>query len=85
MQYNWLLQSFRTRWSISPGYTVVKKYNKPQFKSVHLLSAKILLFVAYTDISLKEFEGKMNGFKTKLDYPFAECKTLEKRKSESIK
>ena len=71
MQYNWLLQSFRTRWSISPGYTVVKKYNKPQFKSVHLLFEKILLFVAYTDISLKEFEGKMNGFKTKLDYPFA--------------
>ena len=29
-------------------------------------------------LSPKEFEGKMNGFKTKLDYPFAECKTLEK-------
>jgi hypothetical protein len=40
--------------------------------------AKILLFVAYTDISPKEFGSKMNGFKTKLDYPFAECKTLEK-------
>jgi hypothetical protein len=71
MQYNWLLNRFGLGWSISPGYTVVKKYNKPHFKSVHLLLAKILLFVAYTDISLKEFEGKMNGFKTKLDYPFA--------------
>jgi len=57
---------------------VVKKYNKPHFKSVHLLLAKILLFVAYTDISPKEFEGKMNVFKTKLDCLFAECKTLEK-------
>jgi hypothetical protein len=40
--------------------------------------AKILLFFTYTDISPKEFESKMNGFKTKLDCLFAECKTLEK-------
>ena len=38
----------------------------------------IFLFVAYTDISPKEFENKMSCSKTKLNYLFAECKTLEK-------
>ena len=45
---------------------------------------KILLFVAYTDILPKEFESKMKGFKTKLDYLFAECKTLEKESQDQL-
>jgi hypothetical protein len=44
----------------------------------------IALFIAYTVISPKEFKGKMKGSKTKLDYLFAECKTLEKESQEYL-
>lgn len=60
-------------------FTVVVSYDQIKEKNYSLSAGQYFeVKIEYTDISPKEFEIKMNGFKTNLDSLFAESKTLEK-------
>ena len=60
-------------------FTVVVSYEQIKEKNYSLSAGQYFeVKIEYTDISPKEFETKMNGFKTNLDSLFAESKTLEK-------
>ena len=60
-------------------FTVVVSYDQIKEKNYSLSAGQYFeVKIEYTDISPKEFETKMNGFKTNLDSLFAESKTLEK-------
>lgn len=60
-------------------FTVVVTYEQIKEKNYSLSAGQYFeVKIEYTDISPKEFETKMNGFKTNLDSLFAESKTLEK-------
>jgi type I restriction enzyme M protein len=60
-------------------FTVVVSYEQIKEKNYSFSAGQYFeVKIEYTDISTKEFETKMNGFKTNLDHLFAESKTLEK-------
>ena len=60
-------------------FTVVVSYEQIKEKNYSFSAGQYFeVKIEYTDISPKEFETKMNGFKTNLDSLFAESKTLEK-------
>ena len=59
-------------------FTVVVSYEQIKEKNYSFSAGQYFeVKIEYTDISPKEFETKMNGFKTNLDSLFAESKTLE--------
>jgi type I restriction enzyme M protein len=60
-------------------FTVVVSYEQIKEKNYSFSAGQYFeVKIEYTDITPKEFETKMNGFKTNLDSLFAESKTLEK-------
>ncbi len=60
-------------------FTVVVSYDQIKEKNYSFSAGQYFeVKIEYTDITPKEFETKMNGFKTNLDSLFAESKTLEK-------
>jgi type I restriction enzyme M protein len=60
-------------------FTVVVSYEQIKEKNYSFSAGQYFeVKIEYTDIAPKEFETKMNGFKTNLDNLFAESKTLEK-------
>jgi type I restriction enzyme M protein len=60
-------------------FTVVVSYQQIKEKNYSFSAGQYFeVKIEYTDITPKEFETKMNGFKTNLDSLFAESKTLEK-------
>jgi type I restriction enzyme M protein len=60
-------------------FTVVVSYDQIKEKNYSFSAGQYFeVKIQYTDITPKEFETKMNGFKTNLDSLFAESKTLEK-------
>ncbi len=60
-------------------FTVVVSYDQIKEKNYSLSAGQYFeVKIEYTDISPKEFETKMNGFKTNLDSLFADSKSLEK-------
>jgi type I restriction enzyme M protein len=60
-------------------FTVVVSYEQIKEKNYSLSAGQYFeVKIEYTDITPKEFEAKMSGFKTNLDSLFAESKTLEK-------
>jgi type I restriction enzyme M protein len=60
-------------------FTVVVSYEHIKEKNYSFSAGQYFeVKIEYTDIMPKEFEHKMNGFKTNLDNLFAESKTLEK-------
>ena len=60
-------------------FTVVVSYEQIKEKNYSFSAGQYFeVKIEYTDISQKEFETKMNGFKNNLDSLFAESKTLEK-------
>ena len=60
-------------------YTVVVSYEQIKEKNYSFSAGQYFeVKIEYIDITSKEFETKMNGFKTDLDSLFAESKTLEK-------
>ena len=59
-------------------FTVVVSYEQIKEKNYSFSAGQYFeVKIEYTDISPKEFETKMNGFKTNLDSLFAESKSLE--------
>lgn len=59
-------------------FTVVVSYEQIKEKNYSLSAGQYFeVKIEYTDITSKEFETKMNGFKTNLESLFAESKTLE--------
>jgi type I restriction enzyme M protein len=59
-------------------FTVVVSYEQIKEKNYSLSAGQYFeVKIEYTDITPKEFETKMNGFKANLDNLFAESKTLE--------
>jgi type I restriction enzyme M protein len=61
-------------------FTVVVSYEQIKEKNYSFSAGQYFeVKIEYTDITTKEFETKMNGFKTNLDSLFAESKTLEKK------
>jgi type I restriction enzyme M protein len=60
-------------------FAVVVSYEQIKEKNYSLSAGQYFeVKIEYTEITPKEFETKMNGFKTNLDSLFAESKTLEK-------
>ena len=60
-------------------FTVVVSYEQIKEKNYSFSAGQYFeVKIEYTDITSKEFETKMNGFKNNLDKLFAESKTLEK-------
>jgi type I restriction enzyme M protein len=60
-------------------FSVVVSYEQIKEKNYSLSAGQYFeVKIEYTDITTKEFEALMNGFKTNLDSLFAESKTLEK-------
>ncbi len=60
-------------------FTVVVSYEQIKEKNYSFSAGQYFeVKIEYTDITPKEFEAKMNGFKNNLDSLFAESKTLEK-------
>jgi type I restriction enzyme M protein len=60
-------------------FTVVVSYEQIKEKNYSFSAGQYFeVKIEYTDITSKEFETKMNGFKTNLDSLFAESKNLEK-------
>lgn len=60
-------------------FTVVVSYEQIKEKNYSFSAGQYFeVKIEYTDITPKEFETKMNGFKNNLDSLFAESKTLEK-------
>ena len=60
-------------------FTVVVSYEQIKEKNYSFSAGQYFeVKIEYTDITPKEFEEKMNGFKTNLDSLFSESKTLEK-------
>jgi type I restriction enzyme M protein len=60
-------------------FSVVVSYDQLKEKNYSLSAGQYFeVKIEYTDITPKEFEAKMNGFKTNLDNLFSESKTLEK-------
>jgi type I restriction enzyme M protein len=60
-------------------FTVVVSYDQLKEKNYSFSAGQYFeVKIEYSDISPKEFENKMNSFKTNLDNLFAESKTLEK-------
>jgi type I restriction enzyme M protein len=60
-------------------FTVVVSYDQIKEKNYSFSAGQYFeVKIEYTDITPKEFETKMNGFKTNLDSLFAESITLEK-------
>jgi type I restriction enzyme M protein len=60
-------------------FTVVVSYEQIKEKNYSFSAGQYFeVKIEYTDITPKEFETKMNGFKTNLDSLFAESKALEK-------
>ncbi len=60
-------------------FTVVVSYDQIKEKNYSFSAGQYFeVKIEYSDISPKEFETKMNGFKATLDSLFAESKTLEK-------
>jgi len=60
-------------------FTVVVSYEQIKEKNYSFSAGQYFeVKIEYTDITPKEFETKMSGFKTNLDSLFAESKTLEK-------
>jgi len=60
-------------------FTVVVSYEQIKEKNYSLSAGQYFeVKIEYTDITPKEFEEKMNGFKSNLDSLFSESKTLEK-------
>jgi type I restriction enzyme M protein len=60
-------------------FTVVVSYEQIKEKNYSFSAGQYFeVKIEYTDISPKEFETKMKGFKANLDSLFAESKTLEK-------
>jgi type I restriction enzyme M protein len=60
-------------------FTVVVSYEQIKEKNYSFSAGQYFeVKIEYTDITPKEFETKMNGFKTNLDSLFSESKTLEK-------
>ena len=60
-------------------FTVVVSYEQIKEKNYSLSAGQYFdVKIEYTDITPKEFETRMKGFKTNLDGLFAESKTLEK-------
>jgi type I restriction enzyme M protein len=67
-------------------FTVVVSYEQIKEKNYSLSAGQYFeVKIEYTDISPKEFEAKMNGFKTNLDSLFAESKSLEKAIHKQLK
>ena len=61
------------------NFAVVVSYEQIKEKNYSLSAGQYFeVKIEYTDITPKEFETKMNGFKTNLESLFAESKTLEK-------
>jgi type I restriction enzyme M protein len=59
-------------------FTVVVSYEQIKEKNYSFSAGQYFeVKIEYTDLSPREFETKMNGFKTNLDSLFAESKTLE--------
>jgi type I restriction enzyme M protein len=60
-------------------FTVVVSYEQIKEKNYSLSAGQYFeVKIEYTDITTKEFETKMNSFKTNLDNLFADSKALEK-------
>jgi type I restriction enzyme M protein len=60
-------------------FTVVVSYEQIKEKNYSFSAGQYFeVKIEYTDITPKEFETKMNGFKTNLDNLFSDSKTLEK-------
>ena len=60
-------------------FTVVVSYDQLKEKNYSFSAGQYFeVKIEYSDISPKEFENRMNSFKTNLDNLFAESKTLEK-------
>lgn len=60
-------------------FSVVVSYEQIKEKNYSLSAGQYFeVKIEYTDITPKEFEAKMNGFKTNLENLFSESKTLEK-------
>ncbi len=60
-------------------FTVVLSYEQIKEKNYSFSAGQYFeVKIEYSDITLAEFENKMNGFKTNLDSLFAESKSLEK-------
>ncbi len=60
-------------------FTVVVSYEQIKEKNYSFSAGQYFeVKIEYTDITTKEFEALMNGFKTNLDSLFGESKTLEK-------
>lgn len=73
-----IIETFN-RHEAKEDFTVVVSYEQIKEKNYSLSAGQYFeVKIEYTDISPKEFETKMNGFKTNLDSLFAESKTLEK-------
>ena len=64
---------------VREDFTVVVSYEQIKEKNYSFSAGQYFeVKIEYTDISPKEFEVKMNAFKTNLDSLFAESKSLEK-------
>ncbi len=73
-----IIETFN-RHEAKEDFTVVVSYEQIKEKNYSLSAGQYFeVKIEYTDISPKEFETKMNGFKTNLDSLFADSKTLEK-------
>ena len=60
-------------------FTVIVSYEQIKEKNYSFSAGQYFeVKIEYTDITPKEFETKMNGFKTNLDNLFSDSKTLEK-------
>ena len=67
-------------------FTVVVSYEMIKDKNYSFSAGQYFeVKFEYTDIAPKEFEAKMNGFKTNLDSLFAESKTLEMEIQKQLK
>jgi len=67
-------------------FSVVVSYEQIKEKNYSLSAGQYFeVKIEYTDITPKEFEAKMNGFKTNLENLFSESKTLEKEIQKHLK
>jgi type I restriction enzyme M protein len=67
-------------------FSVVVSYEQIKEKNYSFSAGQYFeVKIEYTDITPKEFEAKMNSFKTNLDSLFAESKTLEKEIQKQLK